>query len=158
VLINWESNIGAFLLSLIPYLPCYYLCISFIFYTCWVPTISALNIAIFPCCWKLLLRRWRCTRILRREDLGYVSPWLPFLWSYGVFCHFVSLRVIIVFRDIIYIINILYSWHLIIYEHVLSVCVEQLILHIRVFSLVLFWIFAKIFYSNLSPLFLIYKI
>jgi hypothetical protein len=42
---------------------------------------------------------------------------LSFLWSYGVFHCSVSLRVIIVFRDIIYVIIILYSWHLDICEH-----------------------------------------
>jgi hypothetical protein len=34
------------------------------------------------------------------------------------------MRVILVFRDIIYVINILYSWHLVIYEHFWSMCVE----------------------------------
>jgi hypothetical protein len=38
------------------------------------------------------------------------------------------LRVIIVIRDIIYIIIILYSWHLVICEHFWFICVEQLIL------------------------------
>jgi hypothetical protein len=42
---------------------------------------------------------------------------LPFLWSYGVFHCSVSLRVIIVFRDITYVIIILHSWHLVICEH-----------------------------------------
>jgi hypothetical protein len=41
------------------------------------------------------------------------------------------MRVIFVFRDIIYVINILYSWHLVICEHFLSICVEQLILCIH---------------------------
>jgi hypothetical protein len=44
-------------------------------------------------------------------------------------------RLIIVFRDIIYIINILYSWHLVIYEQFLSVCVEQLILSMQHWSI-----------------------
>jgi hypothetical protein len=35
-------------------------------------------------------------------------PRLPFLWHYGVFRHFVSLIVILVFKDIIYAIIILY--------------------------------------------------
>jgi hypothetical protein len=43
-------------------------------------------------------------------------PQLPFLWSNGVFHCSVSLRVIIVFRDITYVIIILYSWHLVICE------------------------------------------
>jgi hypothetical protein len=62
-----------------------------------------------PCYFFLLLRRRRWTRILRRGVRDYVLPRLPFLWSYGVFRCFVSLRVIIVFRDITYVIIILYS-------------------------------------------------
>jgi hypothetical protein len=38
------------------------------------------------------------------------------------------LRVIIVFRDVTYVIIILYSWHFVICEHFWAVCVEQLIL------------------------------
>jgi hypothetical protein len=57
-----------------------------------------------------------------------VLPRLPFLWSYGVFRSSILLRVIIVFRDITYVIIILYSSHLVIYEHFWVVCVEQLIL------------------------------
>jgi hypothetical protein len=45
-----------------------------------------------------------------------VLPRVSFLWSYGVFRYSVPLRVVIVFRDITYVI-ILYSWHLVIYEH-----------------------------------------
>jgi hypothetical protein len=189
VLIIRESSIGAFLLPiLLQFYPCYCLALSFYSYTCWVLTISVLNLAIFPCYSNLLLRR-RWIGILQWRVLGYVLPRLPFLWSYGVFRCSISLSVIIVFRDIIYIINILYLWHLVICEHFLSICVEQLILGIHtistwfwhknrvwqkwnqsrvnrrntsldrtVLSLVLFWIFAKIFYSNLSHLFLIYKI
>jgi hypothetical protein len=101
----------------------------------------------------------------------------------------VSLWVIVVFRDIIYVIIILYSWHLDICEHfwpyvwnnwswvmctmstwfwhknwVWKKLHESHVNHRnasldrRVLSLVLFWVFAKIFYSNPSPLFLIYKI
>jgi hypothetical protein len=33
---------------------------------------------------------------------------LPFLWCYGVFRYSVSLRIILVFKDIIYVIIILY--------------------------------------------------
>jgi hypothetical protein len=57
VLINDESSIGAFLLiALLPHLPCYYPCISFYSYTCWVPIISVLNLAISPCHTNLLLK------------------------------------------------------------------------------------------------------
>jgi hypothetical protein len=82
---------------------------SFIFYTCWVPTISVLNLAIFPCYSNLLLRRRRWAGILQRGVLGYGLPQLPFMWCYGVFCCSVSLRVVLVFKDIIYVIIILYN-------------------------------------------------
>jgi hypothetical protein len=62
-----------------------------------------------PCYFPLLLRMRRWTGILRQGVLGYVLPRLPFLWSYGVFRCSVSLRVVIVFRDITYVIIILYS-------------------------------------------------
>jgi hypothetical protein len=57
-------------------------------------------------------------------------PRLLFLWCYEVFHGSIPFhkRVALVFRDIIFVINILYLWHLVIYEHFMSVCVEQLIL------------------------------
>jgi hypothetical protein len=91
-----------------PYLPCHYLYMSFIYCTCWVPTISVLNPTIFPCYSNLLLRRRRWIGILRRGVLGYVLPRLPFLWCYGVFRYSILLRVILVFKDTIYVIIILY--------------------------------------------------
>jgi hypothetical protein len=91
-----------------PYLPWYYLYISFIYCTCWVPTISVLNLAILPCYSNLLLRTRRWTGILWRGVLGYTLPRLPFLWCYGVFRCSVSLRVVLVFKDIIYVIIIFY--------------------------------------------------
>jgi hypothetical protein len=49
VLIIGESCIGAFLLSLLlQFYPCCYLALSFYSCTYWVPTISVLNLAIFP--------------------------------------------------------------------------------------------------------------
>jgi hypothetical protein len=114
VLIIVESSIGAISI-LLQFYPCYYLALSFYSYTYWVPTISVLNLAIFPCYSNLLLRmRW--TGILRWGVLGYMLPRLSFQWSYGVFCCSISLRVVIVFRDITYVI-ILYSWHLVICKH-----------------------------------------
>jgi hypothetical protein len=89
-------------------LPCHYLYISFIYCTCWVTIISVLNLAIFPYYSNLLLRRGGWTGILRRGVLGYMLPRLPFLWCYGPFHYYVSLRVILFFKDIIYIIIILY--------------------------------------------------
>jgi hypothetical protein len=69
-----------------------------------------------PCYFPQLLRRRRWTRILQWGVLDYMLPRLPFLWCYGVFCYSVLLRVIIVFRDITYVIMVLYSWHLVICE------------------------------------------
>jgi hypothetical protein len=62
-----------------------------------------------PCYSNLLLRRKGWIGILRRGVLAYVLPRLTFLWCYGVFRCFVPLRVVIVFKDIIYVIIILYS-------------------------------------------------
>jgi hypothetical protein len=90
----------------------------------------------FPCCTNPLHRRRRWTRILWWAVLGYALLRLLFLWCYGVFCYFVSfrMRVALVSRDIIYVINILYLWHLVICEHFWSVCVEQVILSIHMMS------------------------
>jgi hypothetical protein len=116
VLINRELSKCAFLFTLLLwYYPCYYLALSFYSCTCWVPTISVFNLTIFPYYSNLLLRR-RWTEILWRGVLGYVLPRLPFLWSYGVFRCSVSLRVVIVLRDITYVIIILYSWYLVFWE------------------------------------------
>jgi hypothetical protein len=118
VLIIGESCIGAFLLILLlEFYPCCYLALSFYSYACCVPTISVLNLAIFPCNSNMLLKRRGWTGILRQGVLDYVLPRLSSLWCYGVFHYSVPLRVIIVFKDTIYvIIIILYSWHLVIYE------------------------------------------
>jgi hypothetical protein len=119
VLIIGESCIGAFLLILLlQFYPWYYLALSFYSYNCWVPTISVLILAIFPCYSNLRLRRRGWTGILRWGVLGCLLPQLSFLWCYGVFRYSVPLRVIIVFRDTVFvIIIILYSWHLVICEH-----------------------------------------
>jgi hypothetical protein len=113
-----ESSVCAFLLTTLSLI---YLIITFtyhLFYcTCWVPTISVLNLAIFPYYSNLLLRRKRWTEILRQGILGFVLPRSSFLWCYGVFRCSVSFRVILVFIDIIYVIIILYSWHLVICGH-----------------------------------------
>jgi hypothetical protein len=96
--------------SLMPYFSLLFPYISFISCTCWVPTISLLNLAIFPCHSNLLLRRRRWTGILQRRVLGYASPRLLFLWCYGVFCCSVSPRVALVFKDMNYVIIILYIY------------------------------------------------
>jgi hypothetical protein len=118
VLIIGESCIGAFLLILLlQFYPCYYLALLFYYCTYWAPTISVLNLSIFPYHSNLPLRRRGWTGILWWGVLGYVLPRLSFVWCCGVFRCSVLLRVIIVFRDTIYVIIILYSWHLVICEH-----------------------------------------
>jgi hypothetical protein len=104
------------------------LCILFISYTCWVTTISVLNLTISPCYTNMLLRRWRWTGILLRGVLGLRYPGCC---SCGVMESSVvpfRKRAILVFRDNIYVINILYSWHLALCGHFWSVCVESMIL------------------------------
>jgi hypothetical protein len=96
--------------NLMPYFSLLLPYISFISYTFWVPTINVLNLAIFPYHSNLLLRRRRWIGILRRRVLGYASPQLPFLWCYVVFHYSVSLRVTLVFKDINYVIIILYIY------------------------------------------------
>jgi hypothetical protein len=106
VLIIEESCIGAFLLNLLlQFYLCYYRALSLYSCTCWVPTISVLNLAIFPCYSNLV------------HVVGYVLPRLSFLWCYRFFRYSVPLRVMIVFRNTTYVIIILYSWHLVIDEH-----------------------------------------
>jgi hypothetical protein len=99
-----------------PYLPCYYPYISFIYCTCWVPTISVLNLAIFALQLKPAAQKekmdWNSSTRSSRLRVALVA--VPVV--YGVFRCSILLRVIIVFRDIIYVIIILYSWHLVICE------------------------------------------
>jgi hypothetical protein len=88
-----------------PYLPCYYL-LHIIYF---LHFLSINHKCTQPCYFPVLLRRRRWTGILQRGVLGYVLPRLPFLWCYGVFRYSVSLRVVIVHIDIIYVTIILYS-------------------------------------------------
>jgi hypothetical protein len=118
MLIIEESCIAAFLLIfLLQFYPYFYLALPFYSYTCWVPTISVLNLAIFPYYSNLMLRRRWWTGILQQGVLHYVLPRLSFMWCYAVFHCSVLLRVVIVFRDTTYEIIILYSWYLVICEH-----------------------------------------
>jgi hypothetical protein len=55
--------------------------LSFYSCTCWIATISALNLAISPCYTNLLHRRWRWIGILRWGVLGLRCPGC---YSYGV--------------------------------------------------------------------------
>jgi hypothetical protein len=85
MLIICESSIGVFLhLTLLQLYLWYYILHIIISYTCWVPTISVLNLAISLYCTNLLLRSWRRFGILW---WGILDEWLPpvdCMWSYGV--------------------------------------------------------------------------
>jgi hypothetical protein len=111
MLIINELSVCAFLLITLCLI---FLVITFtyhLFYcTCWVPTINVLNLAIFPCYSNILLWSRRWIGIPRRGVLGYVLPRLPFLWCYEVFRCSVSSSVILVFKDIIYVINTRDIW------------------------------------------------
>jgi hypothetical protein len=91
---------------------------------------------IFPLLYKLAAQKvqmdWNSS--MRSSKLALHR--LMFLWCYGVFLCSIPFRkrVILVIRDIIYVINILYSWYLVIYEYFWSVCVEQMILGIHTMS------------------------
>jgi hypothetical protein len=113
VLIIWESSLSAFLLTALHFI---YLDITLAYHN-FLHLLSTNHKCTQPCYFSLLLRRRRWTGILQWGVLGYVLPRLPFLWSNGVFRYSVSLRVVIVFRDIIYVIIIPYSWHLVICDY-----------------------------------------
>jgi hypothetical protein len=84
MLIIWESSVGAFLhLTLLYFYLWYYIMHIIISRTCWLPTVSVLNLAISPCCTNLLLKSWRSFDILRWV-LGERLPPVDCLWSYGV--------------------------------------------------------------------------
>jgi hypothetical protein len=90
VLIIGESCIGVFLLSLLlQFYPCCYLALSFYSCTCWVPTISVLNRAIFPLLLKPAAKKSRMdwnssTGSSRLRVTTVVVPVV--LWSLPVFC------------------------------------------------------------------------
>jgi hypothetical protein len=89
VLIIGESGIGAFLLVLLlQFYPCYYLALSFYSCTCWVPTISVLNLGIFPLVLKAAAQKemmnwYSSTRSSRLRVAPVVVPMV--LWSLPLF-------------------------------------------------------------------------
>jgi hypothetical protein len=116
VLIIWE--LSTFLLIALYFI---YLvitpCISFVSCTCWVPTISVLNLPIFPLLLKPAAQKekmdWNCS--MRSSRLRVAPVAVPVvLWCLR---YSVKLRVVIVLRDIIYVIITLYSWHLVICDY-----------------------------------------
>jgi hypothetical protein len=117
VLIIWESSLSVFLLTILYFIYLDIILAYYIFLHLLSTNHKCTQPCYFPCYSNLLLRRRRWTRILRWGVLGYVLPRLSFMWSYGVFRYSISLRVIIVFRDIIYVIIIPYSWHLVICDY-----------------------------------------
>jgi hypothetical protein len=103
--------------SLMPYISLLLPYISFISCTCWVPTISVLNLAIFPCHSNLLLRRRRWTGIPQRGVLGYASPRLPFLWLWSLpLFRFAESRLSLYGHQLCNNYT-LYFWHLVICKH-----------------------------------------
>jgi hypothetical protein len=89
VLIIGESGIGAFLLVLLlQFYPCYYLALSFYSCTCWVPTISVLNLGIFPlvlkpAAQKEMMNWYSSTKSSRLRVAPVVVPMV--LWSLPLF-------------------------------------------------------------------------
>jgi hypothetical protein len=90
VLIIGKSGIGAFLLILLlQFYPCCYVALSFYFCTCWVPTISVLNLAILHLLLKPAAQKERMnwnssTRCSRQRVTPVVIPVV--LWSLLLFC------------------------------------------------------------------------
>jgi hypothetical protein len=130
MLITCESSVGAFLhLTLLPLYLVYYTLHIIISYTCWVPTISVLNLAIFPLLLKPAAQKemmdWNSSM---RSSRLWVAPGLPFLWCYRVFRYFVPLRVVLVCKDFICVIIVLYIMTFGYLWALLAVCVEQMIL------------------------------
>jgi hypothetical protein len=110
VLIIGESSIGVILLIiLLQFYPCYYPALSFYFCTYWLPTISVLNLAISPAVQN------HCSEGedgLEFFDEEFWAMRCPGCYSCGVMessAILFHVRVVLVFRDIIYVINILYS-------------------------------------------------
>jgi hypothetical protein len=90
VLIIRESCIGAFLLILLlRFYPCCYLTLSFYSCTCWVSTISLLNLAIFPLLLKLAAQKermdWNSSTTSSRQRVAPVVVPVV-LWSLPQFC------------------------------------------------------------------------
>jgi hypothetical protein len=89
--------------------------------TCWVPTISVLNLAIFPCYSTLLLKSWRRFEIHRWGVLGEQLSPVDCLWSYGavlllyvrvfafVFCRTLFSNKYIILLHWLYCIHFLYG-------------------------------------------------
>jgi hypothetical protein len=86
------------------------LCISFISCTCWVPTLSILNLASSPLLLKPIAQKekmdWNSSTRSSRLRVAPVTVHVE-LWS--LFVVSLCLTVIIVFVDIIYVIITLYS-------------------------------------------------
>jgi hypothetical protein len=119
VLIIGESCIGAFLLILfITVLSLLLTCIIILFLLLLSTNHKCTQPYYFPLLLKPAAQKemmdWNSSTRSSRLRVARLS----FLWCYGVFRCSIPLRVIIIFRDTIYVIIIIrYSWHLVIYEH-----------------------------------------
>jgi hypothetical protein len=129
VLIIGQSCIGAFLLILLlQFYPCYYLALSFYSYTCWVPTISVLNLAIFPLLLKHVAQKKRMdwNSSMRSSWLRVAPVVIPVvLWSLPLFCSTESHHSLwrhYLCNTCTLFVTFGYLWTL------LAVCVEQLML------------------------------
>jgi hypothetical protein len=92
-------------------------CIIIYSCTCWVPTISVLNLAVFPLLLKPAAQneRMNWNSSMRSSRLHVALVVVPVvLWSLSLFHSAESHHSL---RDTIYVIIILYSWHLVICEH-----------------------------------------
>jgi hypothetical protein len=115
--------------SLIPYLPCYYL-LHIIYF---LHLLSTNHKCTQPCYFSLLLKPaaekemkdWNSST---RSSRLRVAPSCLFLWCDGVFHCSVPRRVVLVFKDIIYVIIILYIMTFGYPCALLVVCMEHLIL------------------------------
>jgi hypothetical protein len=78
---------------LITFLPCYYyLALSFYSCTCWVPTISVLNLAIFHLLSKPAAQKVKMDmKKFFNKESRLALPWFLFLWCFGAF-HCSALR------------------------------------------------------------------
>jgi hypothetical protein len=130
MLIIGESCIGAFLLSLLlQFYPYCYLALSFYSCTCWVPTISVLNLAISPLLLKPTAQKERMdwNSSMRSSRLRVASVVVTMvLWSLPLFHsaenHHSLLRHYLCNNNYTLFVTFGYLWTL------LAVCVEQLIL------------------------------
>jgi hypothetical protein len=137
VLITCESSICAFsTYNLNTTLPYYYTMPILISCTCWVLTISVLNIAIFPLLLKLAAQKMKIVWNSLMRSSRLALPRLHIPMDYGVFHCSTSVRESFsLLKDNIYLMIILYSWHLALLWILMFVCMEILFLGTHAMSI-----------------------